>query len=199
MAVLSDEAKNFIKEHRKALQNNDLKSIYVDLVYAGSDIYLEVSEFLYETLGTKIFKYLSTIPGAFLANSKSIKDISIPDNISAIGNSAFKNSSIQSVSLNQGVEVIGISAFENCKNLKHVDLGAVKVIKSEAFANCPNLRQLYLPESVTMLGKNVFPDNIIIKSPKRKAKSLRFPKNELEWYRTHLMVDSSQSEEEGEE
>lgn len=199
MAVLSEEAKTFIKRRRKALQNNDLKSVYDDLTYAGNDVYLEVSEFLYETLGTKIFKYLSTIPGEFLANSKSIKDISIPDNISAIGNSAFKDSSIQSVSLSQGVEVIGTSAFKNCKNLKRVDLGAVKVIKSEAFANCPNLKQLYLPESVTILGKNVFPDNVIIKSPKRKAKSLRFPKNELEWYRTHLILDSSQSEEEGEE
>lgn len=196
MAILSGNAKSFIKKHKKDLQNNDLEPIYNELLL-DNNLRLEVSEFLYEVLGDNIFKHLSTIPVKFLAKSNSIKDISIPDNVNSIGNYAFMSSSIQSVNLNRGVEVIGEHAFDDCKDLKSVDLGEVKIIKSEAFSNCTNLRQLYLPESVVMLGSNVFPDNIIITSPKRKARSLRFPKNELEWYKKHLVLDSSQSGEEG--
>ena len=199
MAELSKEARFFLKNSKRELQNNDLKSLYSSLRYEKDDIQLEVSTFLYEMLGDKLFTYLSSIPKNFLKGSNTIRDIDLSNNIGSIGEDAFRNSSLQQISLNDGVEFIGDSAFKDCANLKAVNLGNVKIIKNEAFAGCTGLRQIYLPESVMMLGKNVFPENVIIKSPKRKAKSLRFPKNELEWYKKHLVLDSSQYEEEAEE
>lgn len=199
MAELSKEARFFLRNSKRELQNNDLKSVYGSLSYEKDNIQLEVSTFLYEMLGDKLFTYLSSIPKNFLKGSNIIRDIDLPSSIGSIGDSAFRSSSIQQISLNDGVEVVGDSAFKDCANLKAVNLGDVKVIKNEAFAGCTGLRQIYLPESVMMIGKNVFPENIIIKSPKRKAKSLRFPKNELEWYKKHLVLDSSQYEEEEEE
>lgn len=47
-----------------------------------------------------------------------------------------------------------------------------------------------------MIGKGVWPENVILKSGPRKRNSLRFPKSELEWYKNHLILVKPESNEE---
>ncbi len=186
MAIaISEEAKQAIRDGKSLLQKNDLKGFFSKL--RDQSIRKEVINFLL-SIEFDIFKYLDSIPSGFCSDMDGFDSITIPGNIEKIGDNAFNNSSVNSVTLEDGVDFIGSKAFANTP-ITSVDLGSVKVIKDGAFSGCNNLKVIYLPESVSMLGRNVFPDNVILKSPPRKRRSLRFPKSELAWYREHLMVD----------
>lgn len=181
--TVSNEAKEIINKYKQLLRTNNLTEFYT---HTGRYT-AEITQFFF-TMGVDVFKYLTKIPRNFLFGADEIKDIDIPGNIDSIGREAFKQSSIESVKLEDGVSVIDAEAFEGCKSLKHVDLGRVSVIKDGAFRNCNALREVYLPDSVIMMGRNVWPDNIVIKSGPRKKKTLRFPKAELDWYKSHLIL-----------
>lgn len=195
---LSQDSKRFLTENKALLKKNDLKSFYAKLSYY-KDIFTEVSEFLFSVLDSNLFKYLDAIPNDFMLGSKNIKEIRITGNVEKIGANAFKDSKLEKVVIEDGVDIIMNSAFANCSNLKSVDLGGVKIIRNNAFEGCNSLREIYLPETVQMLGAKVFPENVLIKSPPRKRNSLRFPKNELEWYKQHLVLDRVNDVEEPEE
>ena len=170
MAVnLSDSAKDYISRHKTFLKKNDLKEFYSQM---PEGLRCEISEFLI-AMSPNFQKYLEVIPQSFLANSKDVKGFTVGSNIVKIGKGAFKNSAIESIDLNE-VEIISDSAFEGCSKLKEV----------------------YLPKTVKMIGRKAWPENIILKSGPRKRNSLRFPKNELEWYKEHLILVKSESNEE---
>jgi hypothetical protein len=83
-----------------------------------------------------------------------------------------------------------------------VDLGnTVTTIDSGAFTNCGRLRNLFLPDSVTTLGQNIFKgcDNITIVANKRTgANRLRCKQGEIPWYKDHLFMKNDDTEEGGE-
>ena len=77
-------------------------------------------------------------------------------NISAIGRYAFAYStSLTSVDLGN-VTVISSSAFASCTSLSSIDLSGVTTIEEYAFENCPSLSGLFIPLSVTTIGKYAF-------------------------------------------
>ena len=187
MAVnLSQETKDFLNSYKSLLQKNDLAGMFKRT--RSQDLQREVAEFLL-SVGVDIFNYLVKIPDKLLNNSEEIKDIKIGGTVEVVGREAFANSSVISVSFDDGVEVIDSRAFYGCRSLSKVDLGSVKVIKDGAFTDCNNLRKVYLPESVTVMGREAWPKDVILISGPRKKKSLRFHKSELQWYREHLILE----------
>lgn len=170
MAVnLSDIAKDYISRNKNYLKKNDIKGFYSSM---PGNIRCEISEFLV-SMSPDFQKYLEVIPQSFLVDSKNIKTFTVGNNIVKIGKEAFKNSALESIDLNE-VEVISDSAFEGCSKL----------------------REVYLPETVRMIGRKAWPEGVILKSGPRKRNSLRFPKNELEWYKKHLILVKPESNEE---
>lgn len=81
-------------------------------------------------------------------------DVVIPDGVTEIGASAFKDcSSLTSITIPNSVTEIGSSAFSGCSNLIDVSIPeSVTVIGGSAFSSCENLTNITLPNSITEIG-----------------------------------------------
>ena len=80
--------------------------------------------------------------------------ITIPGEVTSIGEGAFQNTSITSVSIPDSVTSIGVSAFAGCTNLTSVTIPASVVsIGTSAFALCSGMT------SVTVLASTAIPAN----------------------------------------
>ncbi|MDE6442791.1 MAG: leucine-rich repeat protein [Clostridia bacterium] len=72
--------------------------------------------------------------------------------------------SLTSVNISSVVK-IGEGAFHGCENLESVEMSVVEEISEGAFSSCPKLRDIVIPESVAVMGSNVFTyDNTQIKA-----------------------------------
>lgn len=183
---LSQEARDTLTRYKSSLQKNDLINM-LDRIGQGP-IRTEIVEFLIEA-GLDPLKYLTKIPDSMMRNGTEVESLTIPGSIEVIGEDAFKNSALKSVTFIGG-DVIGKRAFQECKDLTQISLGEVNAIRDHAFAGT-GLKDVILPETVTMLGRGVFPDDCVIRSPHRKRGSLKFPKSEYDWYKKHLVLDES--------
>ncbi len=88
----------------------------------------------------------------------NIIDVTIPNNVTSIGDSAFENcSSLTSIIIPDGVTSIGESAFEDCSNLTSVEIpDSVTSIESSTFYDCSSLTSVTIPDSVTSIGDHAF-------------------------------------------
>lgn len=69
-------------------------------------------------------------------NNKNIENVSLPSAISEIGDFAFARSSLKSIDIPDGTEHIGYAAFYNCSDLENVSVpSSVKEIELGAFDN----------------------------------------------------------------
>ena len=178
MAIqLNDNEKAFIKDNKTDLEKNNLKNFYSKL----SKYWCPLGNIsaLFLEIGVDIWKYVDTVV-----------------------NRMFDESDIEHISIPEGITRIGSFAFRNCDKLTDVGLpSTLKKISKGAFVGT-NLKQLYLPESVTSIDGNAFDmtDNnpIKISTPRRNISNKLFlPKNEIEWYKKHLVfIDIEDSEEE---
>ncbi len=94
----------------------------------------------------------------------SLPRISIPDNVTAIGDGVFKNctsSKFDLMTISQYVKSIGASAFEGCKNLTNVTINSAidtscTTLGQKAFADCTALKEITLPTTLTTVNANTF-------------------------------------------
>ena len=88
----------------------------------------------------------------------SIKNISISNKATSIGNYAFYGcSALENVNLPNTVTSIGGYAFCNCSTLESITLPtALTEISSRLFANCYKLSSISLPDKVTSIGESAF-------------------------------------------
>lgn len=198
---LSQDVREFLNSYGKDyLRKNDfegmfkrLSNYYFDDITRG-DGALEILNLFKTETSINIFDHMDTVPNSTFFDSKKVKpvgaEIDVVGRVSTIGPFAFSGiKGLKKVVIGDSVELIDKSAFADCKDLVSLHLGdSVKVIRNEAFANT-GLKHIYLPESVTMIGSKVFPQDCYLISPRRKKKSLKFPKSELNWYREHLVLD----------
>lgn len=82
---------------------------------------------------------LETIEAYAFRECKSITELNLPESLTSIGHSAFKDSALSSVTLPEGIKIIKSRAFEGTQ-----------------------LSELYLPESVTECGMYVADENVKI-------------------------------------
>ena len=87
-----------------------------------------------------------------------LAEYTIPDSVTAIGNSAFYHcSSLTSVTIPNSVSSIGNGAFYYCSNLTSVTIpDSVTQIGNWAFQHCSSLTSITIPDSVITLGGNPF-------------------------------------------
>lgn len=114
-----------------------------------------------------------------------IEELVFPESITAVGDSAFRESKISTVFV-PGTAVLGESAFQRCAKLTKVILGhgitniprecfagcsalelvclpdTLKTIERCAFERASNLKKMRIPPSVTYIGYAVFPKSLIL-------------------------------------
>ena len=96
---------------------------------------------------------------------KNVKDCTIPENVTSIGESAFSGcSGLASVTIPEGVTSIGESAFSGCKRLTSIIVQSgkekpskIKEIGRNIFSWCVELRKVSIPVKIAKLaGKRIF-------------------------------------------
>jgi len=93
------------------------------------------------------------------------KNVSIPDTVEIIGESAFEdNMNVELVVVPNSVQRIGAYAFWGCDNLDTVVLGrGLTEVGDYAFAGCKGLEQMSIPANVRSIGVQAFADCVNMK------------------------------------
>ena len=90
-------------------------------------------------------------------NGEEIKNLTIPESMTSIGNYAFRGcSGLTSITIPNSVTSIGSSAFQSCKSLTSVIIPkSVTSIGYQAFYGC-SLTSITIGSGVTSIGQGAF-------------------------------------------
>ena len=113
---------------------------------------------------------VTSIGNSAFYNCKKLTYIRIPDAVKSIGNSAFYYcEALTSITLPDSVERIGTSSFRNCYALQKVSLSSnITSIPEYAFYYCESLESINIPSKITSIGNYAF-------SSCSKIKGIAFP------------------------
>ena len=91
-------------------------------------------------------------------NGEEITNLVIPDDVTSIGNHAFRGcSGITSVTIPNSVTSIGYAAFKGCSGLTSITIpNSVTSIGNEIFFDCSSITSVTIPNSVTSIGVLAF-------------------------------------------
>lgn len=99
---------------------------------------------------------VTTISAGAFAGCSGLKNIIIPNDITAIEAGAFNSSGLTNITVPGSVTEIGPAAFGNCPDLVYVTIeDGVTSISANAFNDCPKLKSITIPASVTTIGASV--------------------------------------------
>ncbi len=87
-----------------------------------------------------------------------VTQVSIPNNVRAIGNEAFMgDKTLERIYIPGSVKAVGSKAFYGCSRLMEINLQeGTEEIKDSAFAMCTSLSRVQLPSSLKTMGNGVF-------------------------------------------
>ena len=96
--------------------------------------------------------------GKFYLNDEEIKELTIPNSVTSIGQFAFTYcKSLSSVSISDGVTSIGGNAFSYCSNLTSITIpNSVTSIGQFAFTDCNSLTSVVIPDGITIIEFGLF-------------------------------------------
>lgn len=100
---------------------------------------------------------LTAIGAMDFMNSTALESIVIPEKVETIGELAFSMcSALTKVEMGDSVKSIGKRAFEDCKALAEITLSDnIETIDNNAFFHCDSLVSITLPKNVKTIGENV--------------------------------------------
>ena len=104
------------------------------------------------------YKVTSIGDCAFEQEIPTIIDLTIPDTVTKIGDSAFRyHSVIQKIKLSKNITEIGNYAFMWCTNLEKIEIpNSVISIGDLAFWGCQSFVDISIPANVTKIGSGAF-------------------------------------------
>ncbi|MCR5290898.1 MAG: leucine-rich repeat domain-containing protein [Treponema sp.] len=84
-------------------------------------------------------------------------EVIIPEDVTVIGQAAFRQTCVKNVVFHKNVKEIQKDAFANCSGLKGISIpSTVKVIGEGAFCQCMNLESAEIPGTIEVLPNNLF-------------------------------------------
>ena len=103
-------------------------------------------------------KYVVAIDDKAFYKNKKIKKVIIPDTVTELGSSVFKECrKLESVELSKNTSVMGGECFKDCKSLTAIILpDSLTEIRGETFMGCSSLKTVVLPNKITEIKGNTF-------------------------------------------
>ncbi len=91
-------------------------------------------------------------------NGELVKNVVIPDGVTAIKNNTFYNvSSLESITIPDSVTTIGDKAFEGCTSLESIVIpDSVTMLGRSVFHRCSSLESIELSDNLTHIGDSSF-------------------------------------------
>ena len=131
-----------IKEIGKAPFSKDIKN-----TTSESSRYIIVNSLLIDSNNNELIQLVDS----------SIKQVSIPNNITKIREDAFIHTDIEAISIPSSVKNIGESVFWGCKELSDVQFECeIERLPNSFFAYCSSLISFTVPESIKVIEAGVF-------------------------------------------
>lgn len=103
-------------------------------------------------------KTVTKIGDEAFAYCKNLKQVTIPDTITEIGEKAFENSGLTSVEIPASVKKIGKQAFSDCDDLERVTMHSDAECGYSVFYSCGSLEEFTFPENMQTLNLGFFAD-----------------------------------------
>jgi len=98
---------------------------------------------------------ITTLPNRSFYQSKNVENIILPKILTTIPDEVFCGSAIKNITLYNNVTVIGASAFQNCKGLSSISIPAnVTSIGASAFAGCTSLSAVTFDDKCALTALN---------------------------------------------
>lgn len=171
MIALRDNEKELIQSRKAALEKNNIKQFFNNFPSNCGNI----APMLIGS-GFDLFRYIDRV---------------MPN--------MFNGSTIDTFDIPEGPISIDKQAFYGCESLKSITIpDTVRQIGQEAFEGCTSLRDVFIPDSVVNIQSHAFPhlDNIMLSTPRRGGRNkLYLPKQDIEWYKHHLVfIDEKEGE-----
>ena len=115
--------------------------------------------------------------GDFAFYCCNLLSVKIPKTVKSIGWNAFMDCfSLQSITFPKSNNQIGIGAFYGCRYLSEITIPeGVTTIESGAFSGCRNVKKISLPKSVTCIRDRVFHGGERLKTIQILAAKLEIP------------------------
>ena len=106
----------------------------------------------------QILYSLDYVPGWFFHGFDDLTSITLPNNITSIGNNAFFNcASLENITLPNNITSIDNAAFYNCNNLTSITIpDSLTSIGKYVFSYCSSLISITIPNSVTSISDYTF-------------------------------------------
>ena len=141
-----------IEINYNAAAANDLSSSSYVFYNAGQD-----GAGIIVNIGANVTK----LPSCIFYNSSNITTVNFANGsvCESIGSRAFQYSGITSITIPSNVTYMGNNAFSNCGSLKTVgfeDNSKVPYITNYSFSDCSSMTSIKIPSSVTALHNNAF-------------------------------------------
>lgn len=170
----TDEVKwyKYDPDHIVAVYNVTSTESATTLLYMNSNITYQIidgvqqqsvqTSYTFSTTGEHIVKYKlsGTAIAQYLFNSCSnLTSVTIPNNVTTIGQYAFEKSGITSVNIPDGVTRIESYTFNRCKSLLSINIpSGVTYIGDASFFDCSGLTSITVNATTppTLVGNNVF-------------------------------------------
>ena len=145
--IANEDWKNLFSEAEVNLAN-DIQTLHKILVNSNL------------TSTDELLQKLDHVPVCFFKQFYDLTSITLPDNITSIGNGAFGMcSNLTSIKIPNSVTSISSLAFSYCGNLRGILFGKnshLITIGHSAFGQCTNLESITLPNNVTSIGDWAF-------------------------------------------
>jgi hypothetical protein len=88
---------------------------------------------------------------------KTDKTFTVPENVTAIANNAFRNTALEKVVLPEGLKQLGARAFIYASALKEIVVpNGITTIYEYTFDSCSSLQYVVLPSSLTVVEYSAF-------------------------------------------